>query len=125
MVKTKFNEKKLVSFFLRTGLAIVFLYAGIAALLNPAVWIGFIPIWVRNIIPGNIFLPMHAVLDIIIGMWMIAGKKLLYVSIIASLSLFSIIIFNTTALDIIFRDIALLFSAVALMILHLREGKLK
>lgn len=125
MVKTRFNEKKLVSFFLRTGLAIVFLYAGIAALLNPAVWIGFIPIWVRNIIPGNIFLPMHAVLDIIIGMWMIAGKKLLYVSIIASLSLFLIIIFNTTALDIIFRDIALLFSAVALMILHLREGKLK
>ncbi len=125
MANKKLDEKKLVSFCLRIGLATVFLYAGISALLNPMAWVGFIPMWIRGIIPGNIFLPIHAVLDIIIGLWLVVGKKLFYASAVAGLALLSIVIFNFGALDIIFRDIAILFSAVALMILHLREVKLE
>ena len=123
MAKKKFDEKKLVSFFLRTGLATVFLYAGIAVLLNPLGWAGFIPVWASNIFPENVFLPLHAALDIIIGIWLISGKKLFYASAAASLALFSIVVFNIEALDIIFRDIAILFSALALMLLHLKEVK--
>ena len=125
MVKKKFDERKLASFFLRISLAVVFLYAGIGSLLNPLSWLGFIPVWLRNIIPPNIFLPIHAVLDIIIGLWLITGRKQFYASLIASLTLFSIVIFNIGVLDVIFRDIAILFSAVALMILHFKEMNLK
>ena len=55
MVKKKFDEKRLASFFLRIGLATVFLYAGISAFLNPIAWIGFIPLWLRNIISYSFF----------------------------------------------------------------------
>lgn len=123
MVKKRFDEKKLASFFLRIGLATVFLYAGIATFLNPTAWIGFIPAWVRSIIPTNIFLLIHAVLDIAIGMWLITGRKPFYASVVAGLALLAIIVFNLGALDIIFRDIAIFFSAVALMILNLKRVK--
>jgi len=124
MVK-RFDEKKLVSFFLRSGLAVVFLYAGLGALLNPTSWVGFIPVWIRSIIPTSIFLPLHAIMDIIIGSWLLSGQKKFYAALFASLALSSIIIFNIGALDIIFRDVALLFSAIALMVLHLKEIKVK
>ena len=123
MVKKRFDENKLASFFLRIGLATVFLYAGIATILNPTAWVCFIPMWVRNIIPTNIFLLIHAVLDITIGMWLITGRKIFYASVVAGLALLAIIVFNLGALDIIFRDIAILFSVVALMILHFKKVK--
>lgn len=121
----KFDEKKFVSFFLRLGLAIVFLYAGIGALLNPTSWVGFIPVWLKTIIPASIFLPLHAIMDVIIGLWLLTELKKFYAALSASLSLLAIVIFNLGALDIIFRDVALLFSAIALMILHLKEVGLK
>ncbi len=125
MFKKKIDETKLISFFLRMGLTIVFLYASIAILLNPSVWLGFIPSWLTNIIPEKIFLITHVIMNLIIGIWLLTGKKQFYASLIASLSLTVIIIFNLRVLDIIFRDIAILFSAISLMILHLNEVKEK
>ncbi len=122
--KTKFTAFKLASFFLRIGISIVFLYAGVSALLNPTSWVGFIPIWLREIIPVEFFLPIHAVLDVLIGLWLVSGKKTFYASFIASLSLLAIIAFNVGALDIIFRDISILLSAVSLMILHSKDVRL-
>ena len=107
------------------GLTIVFLYSSIAILLNPSVWLGFIPSWLTNIIPEKIFLITHVIMNLIIGIWLLTGKKQFYASLIASLSLTVIIIFNLRVLDIIFRDIAILFSAISLMILHLNEVKEK
>ncbi len=121
MSERKFDERKFVSFSLRVGLAIVFLYAGISALLNPTSWIGFIPSWLRDIVSPKLFLPVHAVADILIGLWLMSGQKKIYASLLAGLSFFLIVIFNVGALDIIFRDVALLFSAIALIILHFNE----
>ena len=85
MIKKKINEKKLVSFFLRIGLATVFLYAGIGAFLNPTAWVGFIPLWLGKMIPVNTFLSIHAVFDITIGLWLMTGKKTFYASLVAGL----------------------------------------
>lgn len=123
--KKEFNPINLVSFFLRIGLATVFLYAGISAFLNPTVWIGFIPSWVTDIFPGTILLFAHATFDVLLALWLLFGKKVFYASIAAGLMLLTIIIFNVGALDIVFRDIAILFAAVALAILHFKEVKKK
>ena len=118
MVKENPNNKEvLVSFFLRSGIAIVFIYAAISAFLNPLAWAGYVPSFVQSIIPVNIFLHMHSIGNIIIGLWLLSGRKTFYASIVSSLALFFIVIFNITSLDIIFRDIAILFASIALAIL--------
>ena len=120
-ISKKQNKDILISFLLRSGLAIVFFYAGISAFLNPTAWIGFVPMWIRNIVSENIFLPIHATLDVVIGIWLISGKKIFYASIVASLTILSILIFNIGALEILFRDVAILFMALALVALSYRK----
>jgi len=115
------DNKYLVSFLLRTGLAIAFLYAAVAAFLDPTSWIGFIPLWLRNIIPGEIFLIIHSVGEIALALWLLSGKKTYLAAWLAALAMFSIIIFNLGALDIVFRDVAIMFMAIALAILSRRN----
>lgn len=115
------NTKSLVSFFLRLGIAIVFLYAAIASFITPSNWIGFLPAWLKDIIPGTILLFAFSVYEIILSLWMLSGKKLFYASVLSTLTLFLIIISNVSELDILFRDMAILFSAVALIFLSYKE----
>ncbi len=110
-------NKYLVSFFLRLGIAAVFLYAAIASFLTPNNWIGFLPVWLRNIIPGMILLSIFSVYEIILSIWLLSGKKIYYASILSAITLSLIIVTNISQLDILFRDIAILFSAVALIFL--------
>ncbi|SRR3989338_6935017 len=117
----KISEKdrmKLASFTLRAGLATVFLYASISALLNPLSWAGYVPIFIKQIIPVNLFLTIHSFAELILAFWLLSGKKIFYAALLSVLALLSIIIFNLTALDIVFRDISIMLSALALMILH-------
>ena len=111
-------NKYLVSFFLRLGIATVFLYAAIASFLTPSNWIGYFPVWLKNIIPGNILLFAFSSYEIILSLWLMSGKKTFYASILSSLTLILIISSNINELDILFRDIAILFSALALMMLN-------
>ena len=108
------EENVLASFFLRVGLAIAFIYAGIAAFLNPEAWIGFIPGFARSVIPASILLHIHSVFNVLLGIWLISNKKIFYASILACLAMVAIIVFNYSALDIVFRDIEILFAAIAL-----------
>lgn len=112
---------QLASFFLRIGLAIAFFYAGIAMLFTPQNWIGYIPSWLQAIIPHSIFIPIHAFFEILLAFWLISNKKIYLASVISSLDLISIIIFNYSALDIIFRDLAILSGALALAVINYKE----
>ena len=111
------NREVLVSFLLRVGLCVVFLYAGTAALANPENWIGFVPQWITIFISKEIFLAMHGITDLIIAIWLISNYKPFGAGLIASLSLIAIITTNFTQIEIIFRDVAILFSAFTLMAL--------
>ena len=111
------ENKKLPSLFLRIGLAAVFIYAAVAAFLDPFSWIGFFPQWLRALAPDQLLLFGHSVSELILGLWLLSGWKTFYASILASLALLSIVVFNFGALDIIFRDIGLFLSAAALAML--------
>jgi len=102
---------------LRYGIAFSFIYAGVAAYFSPENWIGFIPFFLREILPGNILLNIHSSFNVLLGLWLLSGKKVYYSSIVSAIALFTIIIFNFSSLDIIFRDITILLGAVALAIL--------
>lgn len=112
------DKDALVSFILRAGLAVVFFYAAIASFLDPLGWVGFIPLWIRNVIPGRLFLSVFSVYELILGLWLMSNKKIFYASILSALTMSGIIIFNPGALDILFRDVSILLSAIALAVLE-------
>ena len=119
------NKELTVSFLLRLGLAVAFLYASLSALLNPSLWSTYIPLWVQSLIPPNIFLYIFSTYQFLLSLWLLFGKKTYYASLLSCLTLLPIIIFNVLALDIIFRDVAILCSAIALTFLSTSPQKIK
>ena len=115
------KNEQFISFLLRAGLAVVFLYAAVASFLDPNSWIGFLPQFLRNIVPANILLILFSIYEIILGLWLLSGKKIYPAAILAIITMASIVIFNMGALDIVFRDVAILFAALALAVLS--KGK--
>ena len=107
------NKEKSISLILRIGLAFTFIYVAISSFINPTSWLGFFPKFLQK----EIILTIFSIYEIFIGLWLITNKKIFYASILSSITLFGIIIFNLGAMDIIFRDVAILFAAIALAIL--------
>jgi len=103
---------------LRVGLAFSFLYPAISAWFNPFAWIGYFPPFLLNLAGNNDMLMLHAfgVTEIIIGLWLLFGKRIFWPSIAAATYLLGIVVFNFNQMDVIFRDISILAIAVALMI---------
>ena len=104
-------------FFLRVGLAITFLYVGIASFMDPISWIGFVPGFIEIIISAEKFLYIHSIFNVILALLLLFNKKIFYVANVSAVYLFGITVFNIGAIDIVFRDIGLFFMAVALVIL--------
>ncbi len=115
------DHLELASFFLRVGLATVFFYAAIASFLQPLNWIGFFPAWLKSLIPASILLWGYSLYQLGLGLWLLSGKKAFYAAIFGGVTLVAIIVTNFTLLDIIFRDVAILFAAVALLFMHAKE----
>ena len=111
----------LVSFFLRSGIAIAFLYAAMSSFLEPTSWIGFFPIWLTNIISGKILLILFSIYEIILALWLISNKRIYYAAILSAVTFILIILSNITALDIVFRDIPILFASMALAVMYYKK----
>ena len=112
---------KIASWMLRVALAIPFLYAAIAATLQPEAWVGFIPYFVRNFLPESLLLGIHSSLNVILALWLLSGWNTKYAAAVSALTLFVIIIANLASLDIIFRDIGLLLAAISLALLYYKK----
>ncbi len=108
------DKTRLASLILRLGLAFAFLYAAISSLINPLAWAGFIPFVVKGIIPERILLTSFSIFQIFLGLWLVSGKKVFYAAVVSALTLAVITVANLNSLIIVFRDITILFSAVAL-----------
>lgn len=113
------SSKKIPVFFLRFGLAFVFLYAGAMAFLHPLDWIGFLPHWLKGIIPlsDQNILSVFSFSELFLGVMLLLGIQMFFVSVLSSLMLLGIVVFNWGALDILFRDVGLFFAALALVFL--------
>jgi uncharacterized membrane protein YphA (DoxX/SURF4 family) len=108
------GNSKLVTILLRLSIASVFLYAAIAATLQPFNWIGYIPQVARNIFPAQMLLLGFSLYELMLGMWILSGWKAMYAASLAALTLLGIIVANFSQIDILFRDFAIFFAAVAL-----------
>ncbi len=113
---------KTASLFLRIGLAGAFAYATVSSFLYPEIWAGFIPLWITNIVPASVLLPIHATVEGILALWLLSGKYTYWAALLAVVMLTAVVIANIQAYDIVFRDIALIFAALGLAALH-KESK--
>lgn len=115
MLNTK-NIKLNPVLILRLGLGAVFIYAGLSSLMSPFLWVGFVPQWVGVIMPVETFLIFYGVFEVLLGVTFISGFSLRAASVLAFLSLLSIIVFFGVD-EITFRDFGLLMMALALFLL--------
>lgn len=116
------KNEKLALFLLRLGIASVFLYAAIAATLEPSNWIGYLPQFLRSIFPAETLLRLFSAYQVVLSLWLLWGKKIFWASLLSILTFIAIITVNIGSLDIVFRDIAILFAALSLAVVS-RDSK--
>ena len=113
------NAKDIPALLLRIGLAFSLLYAAISSFITPSSWIAFLPTFLKFTAILHIF----SIIEIILALWLLSGKKLFYGAGLTSLALFGIVIANIGSLDIIFRDITILLAALALTYIGYNKKK--
>lgn len=101
-------------FLLRVAVAFAFLYPPVSAYLAPYDWIGYFPQFMRGIVPDPVLLSGWGILEIVIGLWILSGKRILIPSSVATILLIAIVLFNLPQFEIVFRDLAIALTAAAL-----------
>ena len=124
-----FIKKLNPKLFLRLGFGIMYLYSGFDLFYNPQHWYGFVPHWfskiVTQVIPIETYLRAQGVGELMLGLLFLAPVfgpwGLRAASALAATEMFLIDIFS--GIDpITFRDIGLLGSAIALLILSFNNN---
>lgn len=103
---------------LRLGVAFAFLYPPLDAFLNPYSWIGYIPGFTRGIVPDMVLLHTFGIIEIILAVWILSGRKIFWPCIVATGILLVIVLFNLPDFEVLFRDIALAAMTLALALMH-------
>jgi len=109
---------------LKIGVAFSFLYAAVSGFIEPNNWIGFFPKFMTGIVPAKTLLMGFGILEILVASALLLMKNPYYPAILSALMLSGIIVFNLSQLDILFRDIPIILTAVALALIYREEEKL-
>lgn len=108
---------KIARLILSVGLATVFLYAALASLIHPADWVGYVPAFTAKLLPVSTTLKLFSIFQILLSVWMLAGRFVKYAATISALTMVAIIFSNLHVFAATFRDIAIVAAAVALALL--------
>lgn len=116
-MKTKIGtaSSEISPLLLRIGLAIVFTYAAVSSFKNPQDWIGYLPKFAKQHIDGYLLLKVFSVYELALAIWLLSGRYMKYAAALAAATLAGIVVFNLSLFAITFRDVALIFAALALV----------
>jgi uncharacterized membrane protein YphA (DoxX/SURF4 family) len=114
----KINDRNIVSLLLRIGLAAVLLYASVASFVTPSDWIGYLPHFLTGHFSGNLLLHFFSVYEMALAVWLLSGIYLRYAAALAALTFTGIILTNLSLFTITFRDITMVFAALALIFIE-------
>jgi uncharacterized membrane protein YphA (DoxX/SURF4 family) len=101
--------------FLRVGLAVVFVYAAISSLVAPNDWVSFLPQIVRDNFSPTVVLNIFSVIELILAAWLLSGVYVRLAGLVCAVMLGGIVVSNFSLFAISFRDIGLIFAALALV----------
>ncbi|MGH7141293.1 MAG: hypothetical protein ACREGH_01500 [Minisyncoccia bacterium] len=99
---------------LRIGVAFAFLYPPFDSLFHPDAWYGFFPPFMTGYFSESVMLTLWGILEVVIALWILSGKKIFLPSLAAVVLLVLIVFFNFSLLEIVFRDIAIALTAATL-----------
>lgn len=108
------NIKNPVSLLLRLGLATIFLYAAVSSFLVPEEWVGYFPQFLRDIVSPDILLPVFSVYELLLAVWLLSSLYVQYAALLSAATLAGIVVSNFQLFAITFRDLALIFTSIAL-----------
>lgn len=114
------EQKTLISWLLRIGIAFSFLYPAIDGFFHPNTWMGFLPAWsigLFGIEPMTLLL-IFEIVEIIVALWLLFARDPRIPAALSALVLAAIVVVDFSAFDIVFRDISILLMALALIALH-------
>ncbi|OGY99585.1 MAG: hypothetical protein A2945_02985 [Candidatus Liptonbacteria bacterium RIFCSPLOWO2_01_FULL_52_25] len=114
-MNTSPHSVRATTIILRWGLAFVFFYAAIAGLVRPEDWVVFFPKFLRDMLPQQFLLTGFSLFEIFLAAWLFWGKKLVWSAAVSVAMLVGIVVFNFDLMPIVFRDIGLMFAALALL----------
>lgn len=106
---------------LRLGVAFAFLYPPISALYNPDSWLGYLPEFARLSaralgVSDLFFLHAFGVVEVILALWILSGRKIFWPSTTATVLLITIVAFNPFQFEVLFRDLSIAAMSLALAI---------
>lgn len=110
---------------LRIGTALAFLFPPLDAFLNPFSWVGYIPNFLRELAPEMLILHTFGILEILLAVWILSGRKIFWPSLAATAFLVLIVLFNSNDFEVLFRDLSIAAMTLALAITHrpIRRGE--
>lgn len=117
------NLESRVQLLLRIGVGIGIMYPSISSYFNPIAWIGYVPYFMRDLVPDYVLLKLFCILMLATGIWILSGKKIFIPSIFAALTLAFILLFNLPQFDVLFRDIPIIIMAIILAMTNMPEKK--
>lgn len=110
------TPEKISNLLLRVGVAFAFLYPPINALSNPDSWIGYFPKFIHGLAPDAVLLHGFGLIEVVIALWILSGKKIFWPSLAAALMLVTIVLSNLNNFEILFRDLSIAAMALALAV---------
>jgi uncharacterized membrane protein YphA (DoxX/SURF4 family) len=100
---------------LRSGAAFAFLYPPLRAVYDPISWIAYFPHFIRTLpIDSLVLLHGFGVIEVILALWILSGRNIRIPSVLATLMLLGIVVFNWADLDVVFRDLSIAAMTLAL-----------
>ncbi len=108
--------KGTADFLVRLGVAFAFLFPPANALLDPYSWVGYFPPFVHGWLPDMVMLHAFGLVEVVIGLWILSGRRIFIPSVAAVVMLLAIVAFNLGDFQILFRDVSIALAALALAI---------
>lgn len=109
-------NRDFASLVLRAGLSFAFLYPPWNALSNPDSWLGYFPAFTRGVVPDPVLLHGFGVMEVVIAVWILSGWRIFWPSTAATLLLLTIVVFDFSNFEVVFRDISIAAIGIALAI---------
>ena len=110
------KSESLAALILRVGVAFAFLYPPISALNDPYSWIGYFPHFVKGIVPDMFLLHAFGLVEVVIALWILSGRRIFWPSLAATCMLVAIVLLNGFDFEILFRDLSIAAAALALVV---------
>ncbi|HUS26071.1 MAG TPA: DoxX family membrane protein [Nevskiaceae bacterium] len=108
------GKQNVTALLLRLGLATIFLYAAISSFVNPQDWVGYLPHFLATQSYANDLLKLFSLYELALAAWLLSGVYVRYAALLCAATLAGIVVSNFHLFAITFRDIALIFAALAL-----------